>query len=229
MAYKTNYKRKSVVRKITKKPKMTNNKKSLVALIKKVALKPVETKRIFVHAENQQLYHNTVLQANNLLTTSVGTTQSTRIGDAVVGVGLSLKIWLSQKLDRPNIMYRLIVFHSSISTGLISFANGSIGNKMLATVDTDAVGVIKQFLITPKAGDFSLETGAANKERSTYKSFNINLNKRIIKYNGDGGAQPRDLKNNINVAIIAYDSFGTLITDNIASFAYQACFYFKDP
>ncbi len=47
-----------------------------------------------------------------------------------------------------------------------------------------------------------------------------------IKYD-EGGTAPKF--KDIGFALVAYDAFGTLQTDNIASFAWNAKLSFKDP
>ena len=58
-------------------------------------------------------------------------------------------------------------------------------------------------------------------------NFYVPLKNRKVKYNTDNGVVPsfKDMA----LAIVAYDAFGTLQTDIIASFAYNIRFYFKDP
>lgn len=197
---------------------------------RKQFLRTVETKSVTLNYENIQVYHNTMQAVQNLLATQQGTTQVTRVGDKVYGTLLSIKLWLSNKLDRPNVQWRIILFTypDNWSSGTSIFDPYAHPNKMIGNVDTDKYTVIRQLTLQPLSGDYSLETGASNKEHSRMVKMTIPLN-REIKYKADGGQEPTYMKNRLALAIIPYDSFGTLVSDNIASFAIQCKFYYKDP
>lgn len=208
---------------------LTRRRTNLSRAVRSIALKNCETKHRFLTAENVQLYHNTPYTNTNLLSTGQSNTQTSRVGDEVIGQYLNLKIWLSNKGDRPNVMYRIVVYSSNLQDTTLYWATGSNGNLMLATADTDKVKILKQRIIKPLAGDYSHESGAIWKEHSNLVSFNIRLKNRKIKYQADAGAVPKWQGNYIHFAVIAYDTYGTLVGDNIASFGWQSCFYFKDP
>ena len=210
---------------------MPRTTKSLVKLIKNVSLKTTETKTAYLQAENVALYHNVECILLNLCTTSAGTTQHTRIGDQVVARYLNIKLWLSQKSDRSNVMFRIVLYSVPLSntSATLTYSAGASGNKMIGTFDTDRVQIIKQKILKPLAGDYSEESGAALKEHSRLFSFRLNLKNRKINYGADAGTTPSLQKNFIHCAIIPYDAYGTQTTDNIESFAYQTSFYFKDP
>lgn len=215
---------------------------SLARVIKSVSLKNSETKYRKIQNENVQLYHNAgngvvgttyYMVVQNLLQTQQGLTQSDRIGDAVHGVYLKVKLWLSNKSDRPNVMYRVaIITMPADQTGSGNPTNlfrGDIGNKMLDYIDTDRYKVIAHKIIQPMAGDYSLESGATNREHSRMVTFSIPLKNRKVVYNTDNGLIPRDQRNCLGLMVIPYDAYGTLTTDNIASMSYVTKFYFKDP
>lgn len=234
---KSLYKRKQP-RKFVKKSAKKYSSKSLVSLIKKVTLKQSETKYNSGSIENTQLFHNggvgpTYVFLTNMLTTAQGQNQSQRLGDEVIAKGLSIKLWLSNKLDRPNVMYRIILLavppQEAVSTNPSGLFKGSIGNKIVDYIDTDKYKVIKNIMIKPFAGDYSLESGATNKEHSTYRKIWIPLKNRKIVYSADNGAVAKYQNNILSLAVIAYDSYGSITTDNIASFACVYRFYFKDP
>ncbi len=87
------------------------------AITRTIIRRNMETKTVGKQAENVQLFHNKALYLSNLLATTQGvedpndlTTNAARIGDSVKLTNLNIKFWLSNKLDRPNVMYRLIMF-----------------------------------------------------------------------------------------------------------------------
>ena len=66
-----------------------------------------------------------------------------------------------------------------------------------------------------------------NKELTFVKTFWIDLRKyKSYAYNGNNESGGRDF--NLIPWLIAYDSFGTLTTDIIASYRFAYKFYFKD-
>lgn len=232
--------KKSVVRKAfnKKRPQSSIKTKSLVKAIKNIALSQAETKYTIFSQENQQLYHNGGTGGNyiingNMLSTTVGNTQITRLGDVVQARGISVKLWLSNKLDRPNVMYRIFVVTAppdQTGTGTPSaLFKADHGNKMIDSINTDKYKVIFHKMIRPFAGDYSLESGATNKEHSTYYKFYLNLKNRQVRYSADSGSIPQYQNNVLLLGLIAYDAYGTATTDNIASYSQLCKFYFKDP
>lgn len=211
-----------------KKGKYAARQSNLVKMIKSIALGQSETKRIITSLENLQVYHNVPSIIGNLVSTTQGMSQISRVGDEVIGQYLKLKLWLSNKSDRPNVMWRVIVYCPRPGTTTLDWQTNSATNRIIAFVDTDKLNVIKQKILNPPPGDYSLESGAALKERSRYLTMNIPIKNQKISYFEDNGTVPKLQKHNICVAVIAYDAYGTLITDNIASYAFSYEFYFKD-
>lgn len=206
-----------------------------------------EQKLGFLYGENLQLYHNGTLYSggnyylahNNLLATTVGTTQYKRIGDSVYFQKVDMKVWLSNKLDRPNVMYRIVVIAgeendmpdgtSIVSPQPVSGVEYSASgpSTMLVKWNRDKFKIIRDFYVQPFGGDYSLESGATNKEHSRLIEFSIPINKNI-KYKADSGTVPEGA-NCYGFFITVYDAYGSVATNNIASFAWQATQYYKDP
>lgn len=233
------YTRKAPVRKYKKYSKKSTYKKgSLIKLIKRITLKTNETKYGSINAENQQLYHNggtagTYNQLQNLLATAQNTNQGSRIGDKINAKGLSIHLWISNKLDRPNVMYRILVYTCPFDQYNVAspsgFFQGLHANKMIDYVNTDKYKLIFTKTLQPLSGDYSLESGATNKEHSRQLKIYIPLRNKLITYGTDGGTVPNNQSNILCMGIIAYDAYGSLTSDNIASFSYVTKFYFKDP
>lgn len=240
MVYVRKYSKKQVVAKLkrTAKRNPLRSKKSLVKLIKNVSLKQCETKYTTGSGQNQQLYHNggtspQYLRIGNLLATDQGSNQEQRIGDSVRAKGVAVYLWLSNKLDRPNVMYRIIIFSGPRDQVNVlspnNFFEGHTTHKMLDMVNTDKYKIIRSKIIQPFAGDYSLESGATNKEHSRLVKFYIPLKNRLVKYGNDNEVVPTNNRDCLSVAIIAYDAFATAETDNIASYSHLTKFYYKDP
>lgn len=225
-------------RKVIKRGKTT---KSLIKLIKKVSLKSSETKQAYTIVENNQLYHNVVNIRQDLLYTTQGITAtdtgtssySNRIGDEVIARGLSIKLWLANKSTRPNVMYRIVVFRYTSGDTVSSndiFLSAS-ANFMLKDYNTDKIKVLYSRIINLQVGASQTPVDAQNinygKEAHKLLKIWIPMKNKKLRYDGDVSGVPK--WTDIGFAIVPYDSYGTLTTDNIASYSYHSKFYFKDP
>lgn len=212
------------------------NSKSMLAMARSAVLKSCETKYVSSGSENVQLYHNgggafSWVSLSNLLATTQGNTQITRVGDEVYPVGLSMRLWLSNKSDRPNVSYRVYIVAvppDQTSTSPTGFFKGVSGNKMVDYIDTDRYNVLYHKILGPLSGDYSLESAATNKEHSRLLKIWLPIKGKVV-YNIDGGNLPKYQKHILSFGVIAYDAFGSIVTDNIASYAVAYRFYFKDP
>lgn len=232
--YKSNSKRVYRKRRYVRKPMQ----KAMVRIAKRVMLKKCETKYTTQPGVNAQLYHNggspaVYIYSGNLLNTTQGITQNNRIGDSILPVGCTIKLWLSNKLDRPNVMYRVMVLAVPPDklglTAPSDLFQGVLVNKMMDYVNTDMYNIVYHRIINPKAGDYSLESGATNKERSTYVTFKVPMPKGVLQFQTNNSVIPKYQKHCLVLSVIAYDAEGTLTSDNIASFTHCTRFYFKDP
>lgn len=236
--FKTRKYSKKVMKKGKSPFKSYTRTKQLIKLINKVSLKKAETKNTLNIVEDNQLYHNTQTLRNNLLFTSTGITDNqdatssyaSRIGDSVVARGLSIKLWIANKLDRPNVMYRIIVYRYYGSAPTDVFHTQGTANLMLRDFNTEKYKVLYSKRINLQIGtsfipDVPTVSGVQRKEAHKYLKIWIPLKNKTIQYqNGVGNP----MKGDIGFCVVPYDSFGTLTTDNIASYAFNYKFYFKD-
>lgn len=199
--------------------------------------------------ENIQLKHNGGGTGNvacldtgrcaNFASTSPSQFQSGRTGDYLRSKGISIKLWLSNKLDRPNVMYRVMVvqwYHGFDPTTAQSIwrANAS-PNLMLASVDFDKFRVRYDRTFPVGSGVSMASTGtevapSANlkgKEHSRQVKFWIGM-PGLIKYQADNGNIPAVEKFCLALYVIAYDAYGTLTTDTIATCAYELTYNWAD-
>ena len=209
-------------------------------MMKTVALRQAETKVASETTENNQLRHNGTAYRNNRLFTRQGTADSQgfsssnlcRVGDEIVARGIKFKWWLSNKADRPNVMYNIYVFYyNTLETPTDStFWRGTDGtgatmNRMLDQPNPERVKVLKKLTVKPGAQFY--EPAPDGKEHSYFRECWLPLNNKKIVYRRDSTGVPK--LQDIGFAIVAYDSYGTLVSDNIASYAYSTTLYFKDP
>lgn len=223
-----------------KKVKRSGGLKNLANKMKTIALKQCETKVASDTAENLQLTHNGTYYRNNFFFTSQGTADPqgldsaprVRIGDEIIARGIKFKWWLSNKGDRPNVMYHIYVFYYNtleVPTNS-TFWRGTDGvggtmNRMLDNPNPDRVKVLKKLIVNSKS---QYQGVAPNlKEHSQLRELYISLNNKKIVYRRDSSGVPKTW--DLGFAVVPYDAFGTLTTDNIASFAWSSTFYFKDP
>lgn len=212
----------------------------LKSLIKSVALNNTETKQSSHYSENVQLNHNRTYYGIGLLSTTQGTENPSgasqndlnRLGDEIIARGLKLKFWVSFKVDRPNQIVKLSAFQYNTDTTTMTDAiywkgadgQGSMMNRLIDTVDPYRVKLLKSRVLKPRA-NFSIPDNGH--EASFLCEMWVPLHDRKVKYRVDNST--RSLLKDLGFSIVTYDAYGTLISDNIASFAYHSCLYFKDP
>lgn len=206
-------------------------------------LRYTETKYVQLNTFHE-LYHNSGGAAGtdpipdyNILQTQQGVTQFTRIGDKIWAKGLKVKMHISSKSDRPNVMYRIAVITmppDQVNANPINlWPAGSSGQKMLDTINTDRYKIIYQKIINVQSSPqrWTVDINPLlnrDHESSRYHSFYLKLN-RMIGYTQDNGVMPKYQKDILGVMMIPYDATGTLITDNIGSIRTTYRLYFKDP
>lgn len=204
--------------------------KTVRKIAKKTVMSVAETKHVGKTAENVQLFHNKPLYLSNFLSTTQGikdpddqSTNAGRIGDEIQLTRCNIKFWLSNKLDRPNCMYRLIMFWYdsplTLSDAVCFFTQT---NKMLDRPNNENISIIDQKYIF--SGPMYLN-GTEKFERSQLATLNGNWKGRKIVYD-EGGATPK--KRTIGAVVVVYDAYGTAQTDNVASLAYNFQISFKD-
>lgn len=222
-------------------------KRSLRATVRRVIGAYAEKKMTIGQRINEQLYHavgssnigtywTTVI--TNLLSTPVGTGQFQRVGDSIQAQKLDFKFWLSNKGDRPNVMYRILVVkgeEGDMASGTNLGMAGASANTMLTFINTDKYTVLYDRVINSAAGFKANQTEILGvkqpgeldrREQALYHSFTVPINKKIT-YKTDAGAVPTG-NNYLNCYVIPYDAYGTSLTDNIASMAFNVKFTFTD-
>lgn len=237
--------RKKVVkkgRKFTKRPyKKGMGTKGLVKLIQKVSLRKCETKDAHRILENEQLYHNTPAIQTGFMTTYQGVGDAdtgtsnyvSRVGNEIILRGLSMKLWLATKGDRPNQMFRIIVYRYKIDGSYSNppYLSQGTSNYMIRDLDTDQFKILKVKYVNLNVGNVTNTNISGTqwvlKEAHKIVKFWIPFKNQRYKYksNDSGYGAYWD----IGLSITAYDSYGTLTTDNIASYALSHKLYFKDP
>jgi len=220
--------------------------------VTQVLNKKTETKYFDIAEENANLYHNVgysplppvvsdlkSLQVffNPWADINQGVQRNQRIGDKITPRGMSIKLWLANKLDRPNVMYRIIVCRTpkTMSGTIVSWLNCPIFDgpalgvttcKMILPLDKDkGVRAYYDRVINVQTGQSATLT--ANKE--SHKLVKLWIKRKGSKNIIYDNTTANTIANNpLSLFVIPYDSFGTLHTDNIASCSYYCRMYYKD-
>ncbi len=196
----------------------------------------VETKYNDNGTENVQLYHGAsngtttnALTTNQYLTAfpNQGVGVTGRIGDRCFLREIPVRLWLSQKSDRPNCLFRVcaLLIPAQVtgnSAAWSTYFSGS--NCITAQPKIDVCTLLYDKVINPDMNaNTVLPSPSVNKERSHFHSFTLTINKEVSinQYNLIDHA-------NIMLFVVAYDAYGTIATDNIASYAWSSRVYYTD-
>lgn len=209
----------------------------MVALIKKTVLKKAEQKEKQVAFEKVEMYHNCfysglatntglVIKMNSGVLPTQGVSDSQRVGDEIYLSGFKWKFLIGQKADRPNVTFRYLVLSVPKASG-ISYADwfkGVIGNVLLDETNEDFVKVHASGIWRPNEAGLA---GTGAKEYTFTKQLWIPYKKKLKFGPADGAITHND--DDLYLIIMAYDAFGTAVTDNIAYIQPLLKCYYRDP
>jgi len=216
-------------------------------------MKKAETKYYDRALENHQLYHNLGSNVGGLVPVNVtaipqffnpwafidkGTGRFGRIGDRITPRGMSLKLYIANKWDRPQTLIRLIVaILPKQVNGVITTAqfdpfqianSGANGNNLLFPADHN-VGVkfLYDKIIRPRqSGVVNGGTNLGNRELQMITKLWIKRKRSSDIVYGDTAL---DIINKpLAVYAIPYEQYSTVTTDNVASLAGFMRLYYKD-
>jgi len=256
MPYKRKYRTRSRPYRRSRRGKFTRKtRKSFKARVTQVLMKKSETKMYHFAEENIQLNHNIGRNAGTVLLPSMGsftnlfniwadipkgTGSYNRIGDRITPRGMMLKVYMANKVDRPNTMIRLIIARvpkaingtattvSNVNPFETTLQLGNNGNKMLMNADKDR-GIKFLYDKIFRMGDNVSGPGSADqrKERQRVVKLWIKSKKtRDIVFDSAGADQI--VNNPVLCWAIPYEQYGTPETDTVASLAYEGKLYYKD-
>lgn len=251
MPYKNKRKR-SRSRKTFKKSR--RGRPNLKQTVNRILNRKLETKYFDQGAQNVQLYHNVggagpyvgslptsdSVFFNPWLDIPLGNGRAGRVGDEISPVGMSVKIMLRNKGDRPNLYYRVIICKvpktvpSGPGNAITLYNNcpvfedvnqGAVGCNMIRPVNKD-LGVRAYYDRLFRVQGNNTNNNGSAKEISKIAKIWIKR-KRSSKILYDNVANSI-VNSPLAMYVIAYDAFGTLLTDNIASYDYYCRMYYKD-
>lgn len=203
-------------------------------MIKSVILKNCETKYKTLAISKFELFHNVVNPGPvNLMSVMPGQndTDSGREGDEIVTQGMRIRLMFGSKQDRPNVTYRIFItsFDNYETDGFpdgSKFFHDVTGNKLLDPVQYKRFKILKSFLLRSKGT--SMEVGESGKEYVRTLNFWLKL-RRKMKFRNDATNIVTNYPRDLHLVVVAYDAYGTLVTDNIAYCQGACTLYYKDP
>ncbi len=230
-----------MVRKMRSRRPRTGLSKAQQKAVKKIARKVVdeeiEDKQGVITTENAQLYHNKPLYVGKIIggivnaqgvqdgdQSSGGSGPTTiRVGDEISLKNINIRFWLSNKLDRPNVIYKGVLYWYPVSTvpGDADVYKTQ-SNKMLDRYNDKVIKVVDTFIVRP--GNMFLN-GTEKFEHSYLATLNKSYRNKKIKFDNNG---PITKGFELGFAVACYDAYGTLQTDNIASMAYNMQLTYQD-
>lgn len=220
------------------------------AVAKKVTMKNMETKHATVASDASPLYHNGQISAVNSqpITNAQmfnvwklivpGTSVQNRIGTEIWPRGMSMRIFLENIQDRPNVHYRVMIGAApkQRSDGTATAYNnlelldmgGATGN-LCRHPTTDLGYKLFYDRVFKNEIGFSAVQGV-EKRAHLFKKIWIRRKKagKIIYNNSASGVVAEIVNKPLFFTVIAYDSTNTLVTDHIGNLSYQTKLYWKD-
>lgn len=199
--------------------------------IKRVIRSNTETKIVDYAYGNQALFHNggvpigsgmmkLHLNPENVagVWPAQGDGEENRNGNDIYAIGWTLRMLFRLPLDRLNTKIRCFVIKavkgSNPVGGYTGMFDGVTNNVLLDPIDKDRVKVMKTFMI---GGGRDLNPGVSTsgKEKTFMKQVFVPL-KKVIRF-FDNGTLNNDLLYDYYFVAAAYDTLGSLVSDNIAN------------
>jgi len=167
---------------------------------------------------------------------SPGPLRDQRIGDKISPVGISLKLWIANKVDRPNCLHRIIIavlpkqYNGVVTTTDFNpFQNMATGNRLLLPADTDK-GV--KFLYDKVVRLTSNQAIGINYPQDTTKEGTRLFKMWIRSKKGATITYNQALQQIVNrplaLYIIPYEQNNTSQESVVASVSGMARLYYKD-
>jgi len=221
-------------RKSTKNSLSRNQKKEINKIVNRKIDSSNEDKTLVYLAENKQLIHNKPYYIGNFLsdiqqgtqTGADGATKTCRVGDRIRLKNINMRFWISNKWDRPNVMYKAVLFfYQQEISGAITDADVYLTqqNKMLDRYNTKSIKILDTAMVKSTTNYTNTEVG--EKEHSYLLTLNKSFKNKYIQFQTNSKMTKGW---ELGFALVCYDAFGTLETDNIASFALNSQLSFED-
>jgi len=230
-AKKRTYKRKAYRQSLT-------NRRTLMAMIKKSVIKKAEPKERVASFAKTNLYHNCFynvtgtssgficLANGTTVLPGQGTGDNQRIGDQIYASGFTFRMLIGQQADRPNVTFRYNIFGVPKGSGIVygDWFRNATGNVLLDEPNRDFVKVYKTGTWRPNEAGLG---GTGGDEYTFVKKLWFPY-KKLIKF-GPADAVVTHNDQDLYFSLMAYDAYGTVVTDIVAYVQLQVSFHYRDP
>ncbi|AJD07515.1 putative capsid protein [Odonata-associated circular virus-10] len=216
-------------------------------MINRAVMKKSETKNLVASSENIQLYHNNgAVSGAGGSTAAVifnpwdaigqGLTVRNRIGNEIYPRGMAVRMELSNKLDRPNLTYRIIVavipkyYNNTVSSAAFDPRdNNASMNWMISWWKQDSgIKILYDKSARAQLGFYAVPSADGDQDgKEASKVVKLYIKSRRGQKLMWGQDQ-RLVNNPMIMWVIRSDLYGTLNTDNVASCAINTKHYWKD-
>lgn len=206
-------------------------KKRFTRAVRSVVLRTAERKYLADNEGKTELYHNVPSQGTLFGRTgsgmpTVGTGSHQRIGDSIYMTGIKFRIMMYSKADRPNTTFKFLVLQSrNNSSG--NPIRAVTGNNSIDPIDVTQWRVLGVRNVQDRIGIPNVQTslGESGVEHTRYTDIYIPI-KRKVHTLGQGGTNWN--MEDIVLWVCAYDTYGTLTSDNVGAFQFWTELYFRD-
>lgn len=217
---------KSRVTKVTPKRKLP----SFATRVKRVIMRTAEHKIVRHSVDKTNMYHNSfsyVLALNdaNGMPTQ-GTGDNMRVGDEIYTTRFRVRALIGQQADRPNVNFRWFFIEApkGLAATYANFFVNTTGNVLLDDPNEDAVRVLKKGTMRPNNAGM---VPVGGDEYTFAKEWNLQY-KRKYKF-GPAQATTAHNQREVYFIIMAYDAYGTLVTDIVGYIQSMKETHYRDP
>lgn len=207
-------------------------KGAIARLVKSVVMRDKELKSKDWSYNETTLDHNTFTYAlqintgNSTIMPAQGNTSITRDGNEIRISGIKVRCMLKFFSDRLNGKVLLAVVKVPKGQSTASYEqifDNVTGNVMLDPFDKDKVTVLYKTTVQPFMNP---GTQAAAKEVTRFHQFYIPIN-RVVKFTADA-AYTHDMPYDLHLVAMAYDTAGSIATDDVATITSFFRTYWRD-
>lgn len=239
---KYNKTKKPVFKKMNSKALVVKKRKSnLVSLIKDINIRQSETKYKSINTVKAAAYHDEIVHvvtwAPNGASANIwpeqGTSDSSRIGDRIVAVGIKYRMAFQIPFDRRNVKCKIwyLPYNSAQGNPTIynSFFHNVSGSSMLDPIQTKRWGGLK-FLGSHQLKAMDRDQSDLETDATMYVSAYVSLNDKKINFTADATTDASNMKEYGNILLSFYDTYNTSSATDIVctKINVNSTLYFKD-
>lgn len=224
---------------------------TMTRVARKVVMKNMETKHASLGAENLPIFHNSQISVTNTNPISIqsmfnvwtnivpGTNVTNRVGTEIFPRGMSVRLYLENESDRPNIHYRVIIGvapkqradgTATTFNNLEMLDQGSPGNLIRHSAADLGYKFLYDKVIRNEMGFNAITPANVGKRCHRFLKIWIKRKKgsKIVYNSAATGVVANIVNKPLFMAVIGYDSQSSLATDQVGVLNFQTKLYWKD-